>query len=79
VFLNNGFPNPFKKPKQISRFNCLYTDNKKNPFQGPFVLKPKSLGQPALNGRGAVFCFPFLQRLVVPAFGFDKSRQHAFP
>lgn len=35
------------------------------------MLKPNSLGQPGLYGRGAVLCFPFLQRLVIVAFGFD--------
>lgn len=39
--------------------------------RGPFVLKPKSPGQPGLNGRGAVFCFPLFQGLVIAAFGFD--------
>jgi hypothetical protein len=34
------------------------------------VLKPNSLGQPGLNCRRAVLCFPFLQSLVVAAFGF---------
>jgi len=33
------------------------------------VLKPKSLGQPGLDSCGAVFCFPFLQRFVIAAFG----------
>lgn len=32
---------------------------------GPFVLKPKSLGQPGLNGVGSVFRFPFLQRSLI--------------
>jgi|LNAP01.1.fsa_nt_gb hypothetical protein len=45
--------------------------HKKGPSTGPFVLKPKSLGQPGLNGRGAVLHFPFLQRFVIAAFGFD--------
>lgn len=40
-------------------------------LEGPFVLKPKSLGQPGLNCRGAVFCFPFLQLIVVATLGFD--------
>lgn len=42
----------------------------KKALRGPLVLKSKSLGQPGLNGRGAVFCFPFFQRFVVAAFGF---------
>ncbi len=43
----------------------------KRALSGPFVLKPRSLCQPGLNGRGAVLCFPFFQGLVVAAFGFD--------
>lgn len=39
--------------------------------KGPLIVKPNSLGQPGLNGRGAVLCFPFLEGLVVAAFGFD--------
>lgn len=42
----------------------------KRPVKGLFLLKTKLLGQPRLNSRGAVLCFPFLQRLVVAAFGF---------
>ena len=45
--------------------------NEMGPSKGPFVLKPTLLGQPRLNSRGAVLSFPFLQRLVVAAFGFD--------
>jgi hypothetical protein len=45
--------------------------HKKGPSKGPFVLKQKSLAQPGLNSRGAVFCFPLFQRFVIAAFGFD--------
>ena len=37
-------------------------------LSGPFVLKPKSLGQPGLDGVGAVLSFPLFQSLVVAAF-----------
>jgi hypothetical protein len=43
----------------------------KKALSGLFVLKPKLLGQPGLDSRGAVLSFPFLQRLVVAAFSFD--------
>ena len=45
--------------------------SKKKPSKAFFVLKPKSLGQPGLNGREAVRSFPFLQSLVVATRGFD--------
>ena len=44
---------------------------KKGPRRALFVLKPKSLGQPGLNGIRAVFCLPLLQTFVIPTFGFD--------
>src|SRR5207253_11091413 len=37
----------------------------------PFVLKPRSLGEPRLDGGRAVLSFPFRQSLVIAAFGFD--------
>ena len=46
-------------------------DQPKRITEDSFILNAKSLGQPRLNGRGAVRCFPFLQRLVIAAFGFD--------
>lgn len=48
-----------------------FLSGKKEPFQGPFQLKPNSPGQPGLDGRGAVLSFPFLQLFVVATFGFD--------
>jgi hypothetical protein len=39
---------------------------------GPFVLKPKSLGQPGLDGASAVFSFPLFQSFVIPAPRFNN-------
>lgn len=47
---------------------------KKGPHRAIFVLKPNSLSQPGLDGVRAKFSFPFLQRFVVAAFGFDVFR-----
>jgi len=44
---------------------------KAGPQRAVLYSNQKSLGQPGLNGGGAVFCFPFLQRFVIAAFGFD--------
>jgi hypothetical protein len=46
--------------------------NEMGPSKGPFVLKPKPLGEPRLDGGRAVLSFPFLQSLVIAAFGFDE-------
>ena len=43
----------------------------KKALAGPFVLKPKSLGQPRLDGVRAAFRFPLFQRFVVATFRFD--------
>ncbi len=45
----------------------------KRALSGPFVLKPNSLGQPRLDRCGAVLSYPFLQSLMIAAFGFDDS------
>jgi hypothetical protein len=49
----------------------LGKNQQKRPSKGPFVLKPKSIAQPGLNGVGAMLCFPLFQRVLVAAFGFD--------
>ena len=51
--------------------HSLQRIQQKRPFRAFFLRKPNSLGQPGLNGGGAVLSFPFLQRLVIAAFGFD--------
>ena len=48
-------------------------------ISSPFVLKPNSLGQPGLDRRGAVFCFPLFQSLLVAALCFhDFARVRVF-
>lgn len=44
---------------------------KKGAVIGPFVLNPRLLILPRLNGREAVLSFPLLQCLVVASLGFD--------
>jgi hypothetical protein len=38
----------------------------------PFCTQTNLLGQPGLDRGGAVFSFPFHQRFVIAAFGFDE-------
>lgn len=45
----------------------------------PFCTQTNSLDQPRPNGRGAVFCFPFLQRFMIATFGlYDFAGKRMF-
>lgn len=55
----------------LRQLGHIFLRTKRAPKKGPFVLKPRSLGQPGLYGVGAILRFPFLQRFVVAAFCFD--------
>ncbi|ANH99239.1 hypothetical protein A8L59_18110 [Pseudomonas koreensis] len=57
---------------QQSGLKLNQPEQKKGPSKALFVSEPISLGQPGLNCRGAVLCFPLFQSLVVAAFGFNK-------
>jgi hypothetical protein len=63
-------PIPSKIRSRLSRLTAL-TQATKKALMGLFVLKPKSLDEPRLDGGRAVLSFPCLQRLVVAALGFD--------
>lgn len=60
-----------RRPLQTMHTWMIKPGRQKGPLLGPFVLKPRSLGQPGLDSIGAVFRFPFVQGFVVATFGFD--------